>query len=290
MLWSRHRADAVSGDITADPASDRQRRVTSVSTQAQYWDTVGARSTGRHRQTLWRVHSDVVNSAWVARRLSMAPIGRLLKTDLFDEALAAGLYPLLSARGRTVIGVDVAVSTVRAARVRYGQLQGAGADVRALPFATGAFDAVVSNSTLDHFASAADIVASLNELQRVLRAGGQLLLTLDNLANPVVALRNALPFRPLHALGILPYQIGAACGPGQLQRDLCAAGFEVLGVDAILHCPRVFAVAAAAILERCGSSRAQRYYLRCLMPFERLAGWRTRFLTGYFTAIVARKR
>ena len=264
------------------------KRVKSVRTQAQYWDDVGA-PTGRHRQRLWRVHSDLVNGAWLARRLSTAPVGRLLKTDLFDEALSAGLYPLLSARGRTVVGVDLGVSTVRAARARYAALQAAGADVRALPFASGAFDLVVSTSTLDHFAAVADIAVSLDELHRVLRPSGHLLLTLDNPANPVVALRNALPFRPLSALGIVPYRIGAACGPRQLQRAVRRAGFEVLDVDAILHCPRVFAVAGTAVLERYGSPRAQQRYLRCLMPFERLAGWPTRFRTGYFTAIVARK-
>ncbi len=261
-----------------------------LNTEAHYWDAIGALCNGKRPQALWRVHSDAVNSAWLACRLSTPPVERLLKTDLFDEALAAGLYPLLSARARNVVGIDVAVSTARAARVRYARMQGVAGDVRSLPFATGAFDGVVSNSTLDHFGSAADIVAGLKELYRVLRPGGQLLLTLDNLANPVVRLRNALPFRPLHALGIVPYQIGAACGPRRLQRFVCQAGFEVLDVGAILHCPRVFAVAAARILERYGSLRTQQRFLECLMPFERLAGWRTRFLTGYFIAVVACKR
>jgi SAM-dependent methyltransferase len=258
-------------------------------TEAQYWNGVGERSTARHRQPLWRMHSDAVNSAWLASRLTVRPSGRLLKTDLFDEALAAGLYPLLSARVRHVIGIDLAVSTLQAARVRYATLQSVGADVRSLPFAAGAFDGVVSNSTLDHFAAVADIAASLKELHRVLRPGGQLLLTLDNLANPVVALRNALPFGPLHALGIVPYQIGATCGPRHLQRAVRQAGFEVLEVGAILHCPRLLAVAATRILERCGWVQAQQWFLRWLMVFERLGGWRTRSLTGHFVTIVARK-
>ena len=256
----------------------------------QYWETVGERSNGSHRQTLWRVHSDAVNGAWLARRLSGASIERLLKTDLFDEARAAGLYPLLVARARTVVGIDLATSTVRAACARYSRLPGVGADVRALPFTSGAFDAVVSNSTLDHFGRVGDIATALEELHRVLRPGGQLLLTLDNSANPAVALRNALPFRPLNALGIVPCRVGVTCGPRRLQRAVQDAGFEVLEVDAILHCPRMLAVAAAALLDRFGSSRAQQRYLRGLMPFEQLAGWPTRFLTGYFTAIAARKR
>jgi hypothetical protein len=34
---------------------------------------------------------------------------------------------------------------------------------------------------------------------------------------------------------------------------------------------------------------AQRRFSAHLMKFERLARWRTRFLTGYFIAVVARK-
>ncbi len=62
-----------------------------------------------------------------------------------------------------------------------------------LPFPDGAFDRVFSNSTLDHFDSRDDIREALRELARVLHPEGELLLTLDNLANPVVRLRNALP-------------------------------------------------------------------------------------------------
>jgi len=259
-------------------------------TDAHYWENVGSAWQGEWHQALWRTHSDAVNVAWLAPRLSLAPVKRLLKTDLFDEALAIGLYPLLSARARHVFGVDISGSTLHAAGARYTRLQSAQADVRVLPFADAAFDTIVSNSTLDHFASTAEIVAGIAELHRVLRPEGDLLLTLDNLANPVVSLRNALPFRLLNGLGIVPYRIGATCGPRRLQRFVRQAGFEVLEVGAILHCPRVFAVAAALILERYGSARARQRFLECLMPFERLAGWRTCFLTGHFITIVARKR
>jgi len=259
------------------------------STDSHYWDTVGTAWQGQGRQTLWRAHSDAINAAWLAGRLPMQPVARLLKTDLFDEALATGLYPLLSVRARSVFGVDISVSTLQAASARYPGLHSTQADVRSLPFADSTFDSVVSNSTLDHFASTADIVAGLVELSRVLRPAGYLLLTLDNLANPVVAVRNVLPFRLLNRLGLVPYSIGAACGPRRLQRFVRQTGFEVQEVGAIMHCPRVFGVAAARIVERYRSPQARRRFLQCLMPFERLASWRTRFRTGYFIAIVARK-
>ena len=258
-------------------------------TEVHYWEAVGAAAETDPPPHLWRAHSDAVNSAWLSPHLPPTPRERILKTDLFDEALAAGLQPLLSARARKVVGMDLSVATVRSARTRSAQVKGVAADVRNLPFASSAFDSIVSISTLDHFAAAADILSSLRELHRVLRPGGQLLLTLDNLANPVVALRNALPFRPLHALSILPYQIGATLGPRRLRRAVADAGFEVLDVAAILHCPRVLAVAGARIVERYGTLRVKRRYAALLLACERVAAWRTRFLTGYFVAVVARR-
>lgn len=258
--------------------------------EPQYWNDLGARSEGDHRQPLWRAHSDAVNGAWLAERLGPATGAPLLKTDLFDEALALGLYPLLADRSPSVVGMDVASSTIAAARTRHRNIRGVCGDVRSLPFTTASIATVVSTSTLDHFESRDDIVVSLRELHRVLRRDGRLLLTLDNLANPVVAARNALPFSILHALGIVPYRIGKTAGPRWLQRKIRDVGFDVLEVSALLHCPRVLAVAAAALVHRLGSTATQRGYVDWLRSFESLSRWPSRFRTGYYIGVVARKR
>ncbi|MBI3797384.1 MAG: methyltransferase domain-containing protein, partial [Deltaproteobacteria bacterium] len=158
------------------------------------------------------------------------------------------------------------------------------------PFADGAFDAIVSTSTLDHFHSHAEVIASLQEFRRVLRPTGQLFLTLDNLANPIIKLRNALPFRWLHRLGLVPYYVGVTYGPRRLREVLQQVGFEVLEVGAVMHCPRVFAVVIARLLERHTGQESQRRFLRFLLAFEHLAYWPTRFLTGHFVAVRATKR
>jgi hypothetical protein len=125
-------------------------------------------------------------------------------------------------------------------------------------------------------------------LNRALASGGQLLITMDNLANPVVWLRNALPFRWLNAVGLVPYYVGATGGPRRLRGYLQQAGFEVLETTAILHCPRVLAIVLARYAE--GRKQTQRLFLRFLLAFERLERWPTRYLTGYFVAIRAVKR
>jgi SAM-dependent methyltransferase len=161
--------------------------------------------------------------------------------------------------------------------------------VRRLPFADGTFDVIVSNSTLDHFQTFDDITVSLRELHRVLQHRGELLLSLENPANVVVALRNALPFRPLNRLNIVPYYVGATYGPRRLRRILRRLGFEVRDVTAVMHCPRVIAVVIARILERHGAPETQRRFLHLLIAFESLERWPTRFLSGYFVAVKAIK-
>jgi hypothetical protein len=112
---------------------------------------------------------------------------------------------------------------------------------------------------------------------------------MDNLANPAVALRNALPYRLLHRLKLVAYPVGATAGPGRLRRMLEDAGFDVLQTVAMLHCPRALAVALARRCERRGTPAAKARFLRSAARWERLARWPTRYLTGYFVGIDARK-
>jgi len=249
-----------------------------------YWDQVALEWTRTTPDSLWRMHSDRVNAALLADWLPDRPGQRILKTDLFDEAVGEGLLSFLRLRVRTVVGMDISHQTL----LRTAQPSCSDAicaDVRRLPFRSGCFDVVVSNSTLDHFGSLQEIEVSLRELQRVLRPEGQLLLTLDNMANPLLALRNLLPFRWLHRMGVVPYYVGVSCGPIELRTMLARAGLEVAEMTAILHCPRVAAVRVArAVQARCAAPMHQRFLL-WLMKWERLSAWPTRFLTGHYIAV-----
>jgi SAM-dependent methyltransferase len=256
---------------------------------ARYWDAVAEVWWKRNPQKLWRTHSDAVNIALLERWQPTHRVARLLKTDLFDEAFGDGLSHHLAGIAQSVVGIDIADLTSQMDRCRRDRLQVVRADVRLLPFSSESFDIIVSNSTLDHFKSSHEIMVSLYEIWRVLRTGGHLLLTLDNLANPTIALRNALPFPLLNRLGIVPYYVGVTYGPRHLRRIIQEVGFEVLAVDAIMHCPRVLMVAMAQLLQGRVRPAMQQHFLRSLMAFERLSRWPTRFLTGHFIAIRARK-
>lgn len=70
---------------------------------------------------------------------------------------------------------------------------------------------------------------------------------------------------------------------------LAASGFEVLDTVAILHCPRAFAVRRARTLEHRESAEARARFLRRLARWESLAALPTRFFTGHYVAVLARK-
>ncbi len=256
--------------------------------ETRQWNEVARYWRDARPQRLWRAYSDLVHTRLLERWLPAQPASRVLKTDVFDEFAATGLAPFLASRARTVVGLDVSEEMLRGV-TGTSSLRRVAADARGLPFRDASFDLVVSNSTLDHFDSLAGLEQALTEIARVLRPGGELLLTLDNLANPVVALRNVLPARPLLATGVIPYRMGASCGPGRLRRLVDAAGLTTVELGTLLHCPRLPAVAAARLLAPHDGPRLRRWFFRGLEAWEALGHWPTRFLTGYFLALRARR-
>lgn len=257
--------------------------------EQQYWETIAGNWQEQHPQALWREHSDAVNLALLQNWWPDEQVDSVLKTDLFDEAFGAGLHPLIRSNARSIHGIDISATIVAEVGRKCPEIQATAADVRRLPFRNDKFDLIISNSTLDHFESADDIGVALAELYRVLRPNGQMILTLDNLRNPMIALRHILPFRLLKSLGIVPYFVGSTLGPrglGKLARD---TGFKVIDTASIMHCPRVIAVAVARLMQKHARHPAQQRFLRSMMAFEKLSRLPTHTITGHFVAIRAIK-
>jgi SAM-dependent methyltransferase len=256
----------------------------------EYWDqvVVGWEPSVAHR--LWRAHSDAVNIALLRRWLGGGNRS-VLKTDLFDEAVGAGLYPELAARAGEVVGVDVSAAAVHAASRRYPDLETLVGSVLALPFPDGRFDAIVSNSTLDHFATHAKLKVAVRELERVLAPGGRLIITLDNRANPIVALRTSSLSGLFRRLRAVPYFVGATYGPRGLSALLRESAFSVLAETSIMHCPPQVAAELTARLSdsSIADDEATSRHLSRALRFEMMERWPTRALTGHFAAAVALK-
>lgn len=261
-----------------------------MKSSAEYWDDVADRWSIDSPQRLWRHYCDRLNAELLREYLADSRVERALKTDLFDEAVSeSGVVESLEQMANEVVGIDLSLLTGRIADHRFSDLHVCSADARTLPFADGCFDLVVSNSTLDHFEQRQHIGTALAEMNRVLRPGGRLLLTLDNLANPAIALRSVLPQRILSGLRLVPYYVGATCGPRRLRHMVGEAGLRLIRDGANMHCPRLPAVAAANLLDRNGRSERRDGFVEFLLRWESLERLPTRYLTGYFIVMLAER-
>ena len=218
---------------------------------------------------------------------ALVPRSRLLKTDLFEEAVGPdALLDALHAEVGEAHAIDVSAAVVQRARRRLGAARALCqvADVRELPYADGSFSTVLSTSTLDHFEDPADLGKSLREIRRVLAAGGRLVITLDNRQNLFDPL-----LRLASRLGWSPYYLGRSYRVDELRRELTAAGFEVEATTAILHNPRMVAVGAVRLARWSRIPALVTAVERLLLEAQRLERTRWRYSTGSFVAAVARR-
>ena len=211
--------------------------------------------------------------------------GRVLKTDLFEEAMGPDAFMLkLGGSPGILVGMDVSSEGVKRAQsndinhtARYLM-----ADARHLPFATGSLDLIVSPSTLDHFKDSRDLGNSLREIRRVLSPGGRLIITLDNkqnISDPLLRLANRL--------GMVPFFLGSSYTVNELKRELAAAGLDVVDTTALVHHPRLSAVAATALSRRVGWPSLTRFIRSVFLSMQHLQNSRLRYFSGCFVAALA---
>jgi len=240
---------------------------------AAYWDSVGDQTDSLPAG--WRHHARQAHLDLVARWIGR-PEGRWLKTDLYEErSTDRSLVGDLASASWT--GVDVSPVTARQARATVGATV-AVTDLRRAGLAAGAFDGVLSTSTLDHFDDPDDLRRSLEEIHRLLAPGGRLLLTLDNPRNPLIRARNALPDRWARRTGLVPFTVGHTVGEAAGCGLLTAAGFRVEHTEHLLHAPHVIGTRPAR----------WRWYERHVLPqTDRLSVTRLAPFTGHFVAFLA---
>lgn len=265
-----------------------------MTASVEYWDDI-AEQFGTDRQSAtWRRYMQLCYTQLVGRWFADAPEGPTLKSDLFEEAVTP--YHPFGALGVHAMGYDLSPAVVRQARARLMQEHGGGAlpplvvaDARNLPWAANSIARILSGSSLDHFPRHEDIAVALGELARCLQPGGCLVVTFDNPHNPLVRLRNALPFQWLARTGLVPYYVGATYSRSDAVDTLTALGLEVTQVGTMAHAPRAPAIWISDWYAR-RQAGVSATWLRVFAAFDRLLDRSPlQFLTGYYLAVRAVK-
>jgi SAM-dependent methyltransferase len=247
---------------------------------AAYWDSRAKGFLAHAHRGIWRDFSDELNQRLILRFLEVTHAKRILKTDLFDEALISGLFEPMSRLASEVHGIDISPIVVENACRQYPAGQFKTASITTLPYPDAHFETVISLSTLDQLETFDEIRQALSEIHRVLTPSGRLLITFDNLANPLIALRNKLGVFPV------PYFMGQSIYPSQLEPLLRGAGFAVESQFDYMHPIRPFAIRICRLFE---NGKRRRSVLDRLHRFEALANWPTHSWTANYCGALARR-
>jgi SAM-dependent methyltransferase len=217
-----------------------------------------------------------------------AATGRILKTDVFEEACGFMPEPIFASAMRVLM--DVSPVILRQACRNGGHADACATDVRQLGFRAAAFECIVSLSTLDHFRDAGDIAVAFGELRRVLAPGGRLMVTLDNPANPILRTRKAMHGRLGAVGGLIPFPMGQTLSRAQLTKALAAAGLEVVRSGYLVHAPRVVGLWLGEWAARGGHGRTAHLLATLFRAMERVFGaLPTRRWTGHYVVAECRR-
>jgi SAM-dependent methyltransferase len=191
-------------------------------------DLWGAASTQYYRRS---------EIALLERRIGSLQDLRVLKLDLWNEAVNTRLLQWMEENGASVFGIDLSMTTVRRARRNFidgGQRAGLiQADIRGLPFATGAFDFVYTMGTIEHIA---EYESAIGEIHRVLRPGGRAVIGVPYKWDPFL---RPLVVWLLELAGRYPYSPEKTFSSKELRSCVRRGGFTVLGRTGILFVPGV---------------------------------------------------
>ena len=213
-----------------------------------------------------------------------------LKTDLFAEAFGEEEFLSALTWSGSIVGIDISNAIVATARetcrTRAVSLQGyVTCDVRRLPFRNGCCDLVLSDSTLDHLPTHADILTAIAELASVLAPGGRLILTLDNPEQ--ITYPPEWLVRLWMRLGLAPYYIGVTLSRRQLRATFLELGLRVERETAILHYPHPDGLVRGmeTLVRRLGRGHLDRLVEHAFHLSERLQNSRLRYFTGRYLAV-----
>jgi SAM-dependent methyltransferase len=129
-----------------------------------------------------------------------------------------------------------------------------------------------------------DITVALQELRRVLKPGGTLILTMDNKGNLTEPL-----FRLWISLGFAPFFSGKTYSIKELKRVLEEIDFDVKATASIIHNPRLITRKIVNFLRWLDARKLDPWIRKGLAFLDRLENKRIKYLTGLYIAVKAMK-
>jgi SAM-dependent methyltransferase len=160
---------------------------------------------------------------------------KILKTDLWDEAKNTKILRYAADKGADVHGIDISKEILMSAREAFSGSPGKRgfivSDVRKIAFREGAFDAIYSMGTIEHFK---DHAAAVRECFRVLKKGGTAVIGVPNAGDPFL---RPLLVTILYKLGLYAYGYEKSFSFRALERLLKREGFAIEERTGILFIP-----------------------------------------------------
>jgi SAM-dependent methyltransferase len=162
-------------------------------------------------------------------------------TRLLDAGSGAGLLTLLaSLRGAQVTALDASAALLAVVRERVPAADVREGDLEALPFADASFDAVTAVNSIFY---AADMGRAMQELARVVRPGGRVVITAWGPPERCEVMTDVFaavaPLMPPPPPGLPAAHPGALSRPGELAALLERAGLRFVD-EGEVACPIVF--------------------------------------------------
>lgn len=163
------------------------------------------------------------------------------RTRLLDAGCGAGLLALLaSLRGAQVAALDGSSELLAIARRRVPSADVRHGDLEALPFGDASFDAVAAVNSVFY---AADMEGAMQELARVVRRGGRVVVTAwgppERCEFLAAVMPRLGPLMPPPPPGVQPPHPGALSQPGALAALVERAGLRAVD-EGEVACPFVF--------------------------------------------------
>lgn len=211
---------------------------------------------------------------------------KILKLDLWNEAVNTRLLQWMEGQGAEVYGIDLSVTTTRRACANFASEERTGrfaqADIRGLPFADNSFDCVYTMGTIEHIE---EYELAIREVRRVLKPGGTTLIGVPHKWDPFL---RPLIVWVLERFDAYPYTPERAFSGGELRDTVQRNGLRVTDRSGLMFVPGVIRLLDLFLLTR--APALCRFTPLLLWPFEqaeRRWDWARRL--GYLAAVIARK-